>query len=71
MFPSSDPTVTVPVGMTGFDSVSMVCWPPPSGMATVPDTHMLQTISANNGILAKARAIAGSVKLPTLVPAMA
>ncbi len=57
--------------MTGFDSVIHGVRSPPSGMATVPVTHMLHTISANNGILAKAREIAGNVKLPSLVPAFA
>ena len=57
--------------MTGFDSVIHGVRSPPSGMATVPVTHMLHTISANSGILAKAREIAGNVKLPSLGPAFA
>jgi len=42
------------------------------GMAAVPVTHMLHTIDAENGILAKAREIAGKVRLtPQLVPVLA
>ena len=41
------------------------------GIAAVPVTHMLHTIDAENGILAKAREIAGKVRLPQLVPVLA
>lgn len=40
-------------------------------MATVPDTHMLHSISGKTDILAKAREIAGKVRLPQLAPAFA
>ena len=41
------------------------------GMAPVPDTHTVHLIDANSSILAKAREIAGKVRLPELAPAYA
>lgn len=35
------------LGMTGFDSVTSELRRPPFGIAVVPVTHMLHTISAN------------------------
>jgi hypothetical protein len=40
--------VVIPLGMTGFDSVIHRLCSPRSGMATVPDTHMLHHLSANS-----------------------
>jgi len=61
----------IQLGMTGFDIVIYSCCLFLFGIAAVPVTHTLHTISAKSDILAKARTFFEGLRFPALVPAYA